>query len=153
MVAALGLALALVGAGCGSKGGAVSTPTTAAPTSTSTSPPTSTPPTTVAHQLPTVPNCGGGAYEPTALFIVCGGTGATMATDVIWSTWTATGATGTGSVHLTSGTSTSTAPARLTLSQVVSGSVGPQFSLLTVTWTGTSPDGHPIDTFHLAPGG
>jgi hypothetical protein len=41
------------------------------------------------------------------------------------------------------------APATLTLGDVVDGSVGPQFTLLTVTWTGTSPDGKRQDVYRL----
>ena len=29
---------------------------------------------------------------------------------------------------------------------------GPQFTLLTVTWIGRSPDGHPTDTYQLGGG-
>jgi hypothetical protein len=41
------------------------------------------------------------------------------------------------------------APATLLLSEVVDGPVGPQFSRLTVTWTGTPPDGKQQDVYSL----
>jgi hypothetical protein len=131
-----------------SRPGAVSASTLAPASLAPTSPP-STAPTTVAGQVPTVPNCGGGAYEPRTLLIVCG-VGTTMATGVAWSSWTASTATGNGDVHLTTGGQQVVSPAVLQLSEVRYGSNGPQFSLLTVTWTGPSPDGRPTDTFHLA---
>jgi hypothetical protein len=109
-----------------------------------------TPPVTAGH-LPTVPNCGGGAYEPHTLLIVCG-VGTTMATGVNWASWTATSAQGNGTVHLDSSGRSVSVPAGLLLDHVVSGTDGPQYSVLTVTWTGPSPDGHPTDTYHLAVG-
>jgi hypothetical protein len=127
----------------------VSSGSTAAPP---TSAPATTTATTVAHQVPTVPNCGGGAYKPATLLIVCGDD-TTMATGVSWQSWDATGAAGTGTVRLNAGGTAKTAAARLALSDVVQGGVGPQFSVLTVTWSATSPDGHPTDVFRLSPGG
>jgi hypothetical protein len=44
-------------------------------------------------------------------------------------------------------------PATLTLAGVAMGSVGPQFTQLTVTWTGSSPTGSPRVSYHLQPGG
>jgi hypothetical protein len=99
--------------------------------------------------VPTVPDCGGGAYKPATLLIVCGNN-TTMATDVTWSAWTASGAAGSGTVHLVNAGASATAPGRLALSDVVNGPIGPQFTLLTVVWTGTSPDGKTTDTFRLA---
>ncbi len=143
-------ALVSGGAACGSAAGHAgvatgATPTTEAPAATTT---LAAPTTTPATRLPTVPNCGGGAYEPRTLLIVCG-SGATMATDVTWRSWQPAAATGTGTVHLQVNGRTVAAPAALALSQVVNGPVGPQFTLLTVTWTGTAPDGNPSDTYHL----
>jgi hypothetical protein len=97
----------------------------------------------------TVPNCGGGAYKPATLLIVCG-VNTTTANDVTWSSWTASAAAGSGTVHLVEPGSTATAPGRLALSDVVNGTVGPQFTLLTVSWIGASPDGKSTDTFRLA---
>jgi hypothetical protein len=98
---------------------------------------------------PTVADCGGGSYEPATLLIVCG-VGTTMATGVHWTSWDTTGATGTGNVHLVTSALAATAAARLSLSQVVGGPTGPQFTLLKITWTGKSPDGRATDTFSLA---
>lgn len=98
---------------------------------------------------PTVPNCGGGAFEPKTLLIVCGGP-VTVATGVAWSSWGTQSAAGTGTVEVSPRGRPVTAVARLLLSQVRSGSSGPQFTLLTVTWTGPSPDGHPSDVYHLS---
>lgn len=98
---------------------------------------------------PTVPNCGGGAFEPKTLLIVCGGA-VTVATGVAWSSWGAQSAAGTGTVEVSPRGRPVGAAARLLLSQVRAGSSGPQFTLLTVTWTGSSPDGHPSDVYHLS---
>jgi hypothetical protein len=104
-----------------------------------------------AGHLPTAPNCGGGAYRPRTLLIVCG-VGTAMATGVQWATWTSTSARGTGTVNLDVGGRSVSSPARLLLEDVVGSVDGPQYSVLTVTWTGTSPDGHPTDTYHLTVG-
>jgi hypothetical protein len=102
--------------------------------------------TTVPGQLPTVFDCGGGAYEPATLLVVCGNA-TTTATSVTWISWTASAATGSGQVNLPG-----KAPARahLALSQVVATGNGPQFSRLEADWTGTSPDGRAVDYFTLA---
>ena len=127
-----------------------STPTSATPAPATSAPATTAPATTVAGQLTTVPNCGGGAYKPATLLIVCGnGNEATMATGVSWTSWNAASAAGTGSVHLVAAGKPVVAPGRLTLGTVKQGSMGPQFTRLTVTWTGTSPDGHPSDVYPL----
>jgi hypothetical protein len=120
---------------------------------TTSSPATTTPPatTTTVGQVPTVPNCGGGAYEPKTLLIVCG-SGTAMATGVSWRSWTAAAASGTGTVHLVVNDRATSALAEMTLDQVVNGPVGPQFSRLTVTWTGPSPDGKTQDIYRLQPG-
>jgi hypothetical protein len=153
---------ALVGlvAACGSSthgrtGAATGGTSTAAPSTAGSVPattaapaPASAPVTTAVGQLPTVPNCGGGAYEPKTLLIVCG-TGTTMATGVSWRSWAPAGASGSGTVHLQVNGRPLSAPAALLLSDVVNGPVGPQFTVLTVTWTGTPPDGNAKDTYHL----
>jgi hypothetical protein len=141
--------LVITGAGC-SSGTIRSSATTESPAtlpSTTTGSMSATQ-TTVAGQLPTVPNCGGGAYKPQTLLIVCG-VGATMATGVEWSSWTSTAAAGTGDVHLTTGGKQVSGQADLRLSDVRVGASGPQFTLLTVAWTGMSPDGRPTETFPL----
>jgi hypothetical protein len=106
------------------------------------------PPATVTGQVPTVFDCGGGAYEPATLLVVCGsGVNATMVTAAHWSAWSAAGATGTGTVHLAARSATAT----ITLDAVVPTDNGPQFSILHVTWSaGSSPDGRTADTFRLA---
>jgi hypothetical protein len=123
-------------------------PTTVAPTTLAV-PPSSAQVSAAPPGVPTVPDCGGGAYKPDTLLIVCG-VNSTMATNVTWSAWTASGATGSGTVHLVSGGTSATSPGHLTLSRVTSGPLGPQFTLLTVTWMGPSPDGKASDTFQLS---
>ena len=103
-------------------------------------------PTTVAGQLPTVFDCGGGAYKPATLLVVCG-VATTTVTNVQWSSWTASEARGQGTVNLPGH---QPAPASLLLGSVVLSGNGPEFSRLTATWTGTSPDGHPDQVFQLA---
>ncbi|MDE3203027.1 MAG: hypothetical protein KGQ66_02260 [Acidobacteriota bacterium] len=119
----------------------VSAPAAQTSTSLSSSTTAGAPPLT-----PTVYDCGGGAYEPVRLLITCG-VATSMATGVSWQSWTSTGAQGQGQVDLTGHGPT---PATLELGQVVTTSSGPQFSQLTITWTGSSPDGHPVDTVKLA---
>jgi hypothetical protein len=100
----------------------------------------------------TVPDCGAGAYRPSTLLIVCS-TGGTMATGIQWTAWGTTAASGTGTVHLVVGGSEHAGWANLELSGVSErGNNGPQFSRLTVTWIGPSPDGHPTDSFPLGSG-
>jgi hypothetical protein len=131
------------------------TVTTLPPVTRRVAPPASSAPeTTVPGQLPTVPNCGGGAYKPATLLIVCAsGDAATMATGVSWRSWGTTTASGTGTVHLLAKGRPATGLATLTLADVATGSVGPQFRRLTVAWMGTSPTGTPEVVYHLQPGG
>jgi hypothetical protein len=152
-VAVAAIALSLAAGGCGSSGHAATA--TAPLGATSTVPgasPATAAPTTVAGQLPTVPNCGGGAYKPQTLLIVCGA-GTAMATGVTWDAWGATSASGAGKVHVEVGGRPASGAGRLVLDMVAVGPVGPQFRRLTVTWTGPSPDGHAQDTYSLAAGG
>jgi hypothetical protein len=72
-----------------------------------------------------------------------------MATGVSWQSWVQSGASGSGSVHLVIDGRATIAAATLRLDEVVDGPVGPQFSRLTVTWTGTSPDGRTDDVYRL----
>jgi hypothetical protein len=131
--------------GSGSNAGATTAPTAAQ---------AGMPATTVAHQLPTAPNCGGGAYKPATLLIVCGsGDAAVMATGVTWRSWGTTAALGTGTMHVMVHGQPAARPATLSLSGVRSGMVGPQFTQLTVTWIGSSPTGAPAVTYHLQAGG
>jgi hypothetical protein len=111
------------------------------------------PTTTVANRLPTAPNCGGGAYKPATLLIVCAsGDQAVMATGVTWRSWDATGAAGAGTVHVVVHGQPAARPAILSLAGVTDGGSGPQFSQLTVTWTGPSPTGSPRVSYHLQTG-
>jgi hypothetical protein len=144
-------AVALLGAatGCGS-GHSPSQVATAGTSTTKSTPAITQPvtPTTVARQvaLPTAPNCGGGAYKPATLFIVCG-SGTTVATGVTWQAWDVSGASGSGTVHLVVHGDPTASPATLRLDQVVDGPVGQQFSRLTVNWTTMSPDGKAQDVY------
>ena len=152
--AALALAvLAPALAGCGGTTGtktAVSAATTSTPGVISNSTPTSSPtPTLAPGQLPTVSDCGGGAYRPPTLLIVCG-VDTTMATGVTWKSWTTTGASGTGLVHLKVAGRDVAAWARLDLSDIQASTSGPQFSHLEITWTGARPDGKSTDAFPLS---
>lgn len=110
---------------------------------------TTIPSTTVAGQVPTVFDCGGGAYKPATLLVQCG-VATTTVTGVKWTSWTDTEADGSGTVNLASGGHDASAPADIKLTDVVTTPNGPQFSELQVTWTGASPDGNPVDRFKLA---
>lgn len=142
---AAGVGVALAGlSGCGGTSTAVHNITPSTARSVVTAPPTS-----LSGPVPTVFDCGGGAYEPKTLLVVCG-VATTTVTDVTWTSWTASGATGSGMVNLRGSGHPASAPATLALSDVVQTGNGPQFSVLRVTWTATSPDGHPSDQFKLA---
>lgn len=132
-------------AACGSSSHPVGVGTTTMVTTASTVPVTT--PTSV--HMPTVSECGGGAYKPTTLLIGCSG-GTTTVTGISWTSWSSSAASGTGTVHLQVGGKPVQAAAHLTLGTVVSGSVGPQFTRLTVSWIGTSPDGHSQDSYSLS---
>ncbi len=158
--AALGAVAGLAAlAGCGSSGhdqASVATVATVATVAspTTTPPATSRPADTVAHQLPTVGNCGGGAYKPATLLITCtSGDAGVMATAVTWQSWSTTAATGSGTVHLLVHGQETTRPATLTLADVETGAVGPQFRRLTVAWTGPSPTGVSQTVYQLQAGG
>lgn len=126
-----------------------SPPTTGAP-ATSVADSTST--SSTAALQTTVPDCGAGAYRPQTLLVTCVTDGITV-TGIEWSTWASSGAAGAGTVHMTVGGRQESGQASLTLSKVEeTGPGGPRFSLLTVTWTGRSPDGHASDTYQLATG-
>lgn len=145
---ALGLAaVAAVAAGCGGSGsGGVHTASPSPNRTVVTAPPSSLP-----GQVPTVFDCGGGAYEPATLLVQCGlATTTTSVTGIHWTSWTANGAEGSGTVNLAGAQGHGSGGARLQLGTVVQSGNGPQFSRLTVTWTGASPDGRPTDEFQLA---
>jgi hypothetical protein len=126
---------------------------TAAPTTPATVAQAGMPATTVAHLLPTAPNCGGGAYKPATLLIVCAsGDAAVMATGVTWRSWGTTAALGSGTVHVVVHGQPAARPATLSLGGVTNGPVGPQFTQLTVTWIGPSPTGALRDSYHLPAG-
>jgi hypothetical protein len=117
-----------------------------APSTTATVATTTTKP---AQLQVTVPDCGAGAYRPATLLIVCNN-GGTMATEVEWTAWSSSGASGTGTVFLQIHGTQQSGRASLQLTDVADkGTSGPQFTRLTVTWIGRSPDGHPNDTFEL----
>lgn len=96
----------------------------------------------------TVPDCGAGAYRPATLLVTCV-TGGVVVTGLEWSSWGPSTAAGSGTVHMTVGGQPVSGQAGLALSDVVTASTGPQFTVLTVTWSGRSPDGHATDTYHL----
>ena len=137
---ALAVAASLVAgaAACGSHANRRATPITA----TTVVPP---------GHLPTVPDCGAGAYKPATLVMVCG-VGTTLATGLTWSTWTTTSASGQGTVHLNVSGRPATGTANLRLDHVADRGAGPQYTVLTVTWIGASPDGRPADVYHLGTG-
>lgn len=125
-------------------------PPTTGTTATSVAESTST--SSTAALQTTVPDCGAGAYRPQTLLVTCV-TGGIMVTGIEWTTWASSGAAGAGTVHMTVGGRQESGQADLALSKVEeTGSGGPRFSLLTVTWIGRSPDGHPSDTYQLAGG-
>ena len=146
------LVAAAVLAGCSSGGGAKATITPVTGANPSSVTVVTDPPTSVADggAVPTVFNCGGGAFEPATLLVTCGDVATSDVTTVMgakWTAWTPTGATGTGTVSARVDGKKVQGPASVTLAKAVTTENGPQFSALTVTWTGTSPDGHPTDTF------
>ena len=103
--------------------------------------------------VPTVFDCGGGAYEPTTLLVTCANAAkdaTTLVTGVTWTSWSATRASGRGTVHLIVGGKTVTADASLKLSGVEQTSNGLQFATIEFTWIGTSPDGNPTEQLPLA---
>ena len=145
-VALASAALACTALACGSSHRVRTAPTTIATTVAPVS--ITTPPTLQV----TVPDCGAGAYRPATLLITCAVEG-TMATGIQWSTWSSSGASGTGTVHLQVSGQEQTGDANLALGSVADkGTSGPQFTFLTVTWIGRSPDGHASDTFQLGNG-
>lgn len=124
-----------------------STVTIVAPT------PYSTQPNSQQATVPTVFDCGGGAYEPVTLLITCANAAkdaTTTVTGIAWSSWSATSASGRGTVHLVVAGKPISAEADLTLGGVKETSNGLQFSTIELTWIGTSPDGNPTQQLPLA---
>lgn len=145
LVAAAAAALSACGSATPARSGS---PVTTATTVTSVADSTST--SSTAALQTTVPDCGAGAYRPQTLLVTCV-TGGITVTGIEWSSWSSSGAAGSGTVHMTVGVRQESGQADLTLSKVEQTSAGgPRFSLLTVTWIGRSPDGHASDTYHLA---
>lgn len=145
------VAAAAVLGGCGGSGGSRTAVSTVSPSVSQTV--VTAPPTSLSQLVPTVFDCGGGAYEPKTLIVVCG-VATTTVTGISWTSWTAGGASGSGTVNLAGSAGHGSGAADLALAEVVQTGNGPQFSQLKVTWTATPPDGHPTDTFKLdvAPG-
>jgi len=103
--------------------------------------------------VPTVFDCGGGAFEPETLLVTCANAAkdaTTTVTGITWTSWSSTNAAGRGTVHLYVAGKEVSAAASLTLGGVKQTSNGLQFSSLSLTWTGPSPDGQPTLTLPVA---
>jgi hypothetical protein len=151
-------------AGCGSSGAHTSTAArtvspTPAPSSTTTgsTAPTSSATTGDGAQPTIVGNCGGAAYKPTTLYIICGQARLT-ATEIKWRSWTAQQAQGSAVMSvITCQPSCSQGPeellpAELTLTRPMPTSRGPEFTSATIAWSERSPDGKQVETYPLEPG-
>ena len=101
-----------------------------------------------AQTVPTVFNCGGGAFKPETLLVACAKE-ATTVTGITWTSWSSTSATGRGTVHLYVKGKLVNAGAKLTLGGVKQTANGLQFSTVSLTWTGPSPDGPPTVSLAL----
>jgi hypothetical protein len=92
--------------------------------------------------------------EPSSIIVACGD-GGIGAQDLVWSTWTSGGASGSGEVWQNDCTPdcangvVNHYPASITLSDVQPSSDGPAFTVLTATYSGAEPNGHPTDTYRL----
>jgi hypothetical protein len=92
--------------------------------------------------------------EPSSIIVACADAGIGVQ-GLDWSSWTSTGASGSGQVwwnDCTPDCATGTInhyPASIALSDVEPSSDGAAFSVLTVSYTGAEPEGKPVDTFHL----
>lgn len=103
--------------------------------------------------VPTVFDCGGGAFEPKTLLVTCANAAkdaTTTVTGITWTSWSSTNASGTGTVHLYVAGKQVSAAATLSLGTVKQTPNGLEFSSLAITWTGPSPDGQPNLTLPLA---
>ena len=92
--------------------------------------------------------------EPSTITLACADDGI-GAQDLTWTTWTSTGASGSGTVwendctpDCASGTFHDF-PATIALSDVRSSPDGPAFSVLTAIYSGAEPNGLPTETFQL----
>ena len=113
--------------------------------------PASRPAVTVAHQLATVGNCGGGAYKPATLLITSASAmppGA-MATGVTWQSWSATTASGSGTVHLVAHGQPAAPRAALTLADVERRVDRSAVHAPDGHVDRESPDGNPSHVYHL----
>ena len=147
MAALMALGLSACGSSSSKAGTSPATALNPSPATVVTVPPTTV---TGGGVVPTVFNCGGGAFEPATLLVTCGDVATSDVTTVMgakWASWAAAGATGTGTVSARVDGHKVQGPASVTLGSVVTTENGPQFSSLLVTWTGSSPDGHPTDRF------
>ncbi|MGC8512660.1 MAG: hypothetical protein ACP5P1_06440 [Acidimicrobiales bacterium] len=108
---------------------------------------------TQSRTVPTVFNCGGGAFEPETLLVTCANSAkdaTTTVTGITWTSWSSTSAAGVGTVHLYVSGKPVSATARLTLGGAKQTANGLQFSAVSLTWTGSSPDGQPTLDLPLA---
>jgi hypothetical protein len=126
---------------------------TTAPSSATTS--TTVAPTTTAAPVDVIANCTSATYEPATIILACGD-GGVSATQISWSAWGATSATGTSIIKANlcnpdcAQGSTGSFPATITLSGVTSGASGQIFSTLTASFSGASPNGNPTESYSLS---
>jgi hypothetical protein len=92
--------------------------------------------------------------EPASISVACADNGI-GAKDLTWQSWSATSAAGSGQVwendctpNCAEGT-INLYPASISLSDVMSSRDGPTFTMMTATYSGAEPNGHPTDTFML----
>ena len=100
-------------------------------------------------------DCQNPSYQPATILLACGD-GSSVATQIRWSSWGPTSATGTAVIRQAlcnpncAQGSEGTFPASITLSGVQSaGSSGQLFSILTATFSGASPTGTPSETYNI----
>jgi hypothetical protein len=92
--------------------------------------------------------------EPPSIIVACADAGI-GAQDLVWSTWTSSGASGSGDIWQNDCTPDCANgvvryyPASITLSDVQPSSDGPAFTVLTATYRGAEPNGNPTDTYRL----
>jgi hypothetical protein len=102
-----------------------------------------------------VADCGTTAYEPQRIDVTCTNS-SVVATEIRWSGWSSTRATGTAVVELNrcqptcSASSAVPYPASITLTDPVMSAGGARFSQAQITWSGSLPLGHPSDTYALS---
>ena len=94
------------------------------------------------------------SVEPPSIVVACADNGM-GAEDLSWTSWTATTASATGEFwendctpYCAEGT-IKLYPASIALSGVQSSGDGPAFTVMTATYSGAEPNGHPTDTFGL----